>query len=99
MEEESLVGAVKPETDRLFHDLLYRPLDNPLVGRLLGAFWQVYHQLSDELGTPDESPEQVARKHRDIYEAVIAEDREAVAVAMSAHFAGIRTRLARLRNG
>jgi DNA-binding FadR family transcriptional regulator len=99
MEEESLVGAVKPETDRLFHDLLYRPLGNPLVGRLLGAFWQVYYQLSDELGTPDEAPEQVARKHRDIYEAVIAEDREAVAAAMSAHFAGIRTRLARLRSG
>lgn len=86
MEEESLVGAVKPETDRLFHDLLYRPLGNPLVGLLLGAFWQVYYQLSDELGTPDEAPEQVARKHRDIYEAVIAQDREAVAAAMSAHF-------------
>ncbi|MFB9837235.1 FadR/GntR family transcriptional regulator [Actinoallomurus acaciae] len=99
MEEESLVGAVAPETDRLFHDLLYRPLGNPLVGRLLGAFWQVYHQLSEELGTPDETPAQVARKHRDIYEAVIAEDRTAVAAAMSAHFAGIRTRLARLRSG
>jgi DNA-binding FadR family transcriptional regulator len=97
MEAEALVGAVSPETDRLFHDVLYRPLGNPLVGRLLGAFWQVYYQLSDDLGTPDESPASVARKHRDIYTAVINEDREAVEVAMGAHFAGIRTRLARLR--
>lgn len=99
MEAEALVGAVSPETDRLFHDLLYRPLGNPLVGRLLGAFWQVYHQLSDDLGTPDESPAYVARKHRDIYTAVITEDRAAVEAAMGAHFAGIRARLARLRSG
>ncbi|WP_433463377.1 FadR/GntR family transcriptional regulator [Spirillospora sp. CA-128828] len=97
MEAEALVGAVAPETDRRFHDLLYRPLGNPLVGRLLGAFWQVYYQLSDDLGTPDESPEYVARKHRDIYTAVIEQDRAAVEAAMSAHFAGIRTRLDRLR--
>jgi len=99
MEAESLVGAVSPETDRLFHNLLYRPLGNPLVDRLLGAFWEVYYQLSDELGSPDESPDYVARKHRDIYTAVLNEDREAVEVAMRAHFAGIRARLARLRNG
>ncbi|MCO5967441.1 FadR/GntR family transcriptional regulator [Actinoallomurus soli] len=98
MEAEALVGAVSPEADRLFHDALYRPLGNPLVGRLLGAFWQVFHQLRDELGTPDETPEYVARKHRDIYAAVIAEDRDAVETAMVAHFAGIRTRLARLRD-
>ncbi|MCO5997318.1 FadR/GntR family transcriptional regulator [Actinoallomurus rhizosphaericola] len=98
MEAEALVGAVSPETDRLFHDALHRPLGNPLVGRLLGAFWQVFHQLRDELGTPDETPEYVARKHRDIYAAVIAEDRDAVEAAMVAHFAGIRTRLARLRD-
>ncbi|MDN3358700.1 FadR/GntR family transcriptional regulator [Actinomadura sp. DC4] len=97
MEAEALVGAVSPETDRLFHDLLYRPLGNPLVGQLLGAFWQVYHQLSDDLGTPDESPAYVARKHRDIYAAVVTGDRAAVEAAMRAHFAGIHARLARLR--
>src|SRR5687768_10636000 len=50
MEAESRVGPVSPETDKLFHDVLYRPLGNPLVGRLLGAFWDVYHQLRDTLG-------------------------------------------------
>jgi DNA-binding FadR family transcriptional regulator len=96
MEAEALVGAISPETDRLFHDLLYQPLKNPLVGQLLGAFWQVYHQLRDDLGTPDEAPADVARKHRDIYTAVITGNRPAAATAMRAHFDGVRARLARL---
>ncbi|WP_113703076.1 FadR/GntR family transcriptional regulator [Nonomuraea lactucae] len=96
MEAEAEVGQVSPETDRLFHDLLYRPLGNPLVGQLLGAFWDVYHQLRDQLGAPDESPEDVARRHRDIYAAVTAGDRAAAADAVIAHFEGVRNRLARL---
>ncbi|MCW2915566.1 MAG: Transcriptional regulator, GntR family [Actinomycetia bacterium] len=96
MEAEALVGAIPPETDRLFHDLLYKPLGNPLVGQLLGAFWEVYHQLRDDLGTPDEAPADVARKHRDIYTAVITGHRAAAETAMRAHFAGVRSRLARL---
>ncbi|MFG2053423.1 FadR/GntR family transcriptional regulator [Micromonospora sp. NPDC048930] len=96
MESEARVGPVSPETDRLFHDVLYRPLGNPLVGRLLGAFWEVYHQLSDDLGPPDETPADVARKHRDIYTAVITGDRASAATAMRAHFDGVRARLARL---
>jgi DNA-binding FadR family transcriptional regulator len=96
MEAEAQVGAISPETDRRFHDVLYRPLANPLVGQLLGAFWEVYHQLRDDLGTPDESPADVARKHRDIYVAVLAGDRTAAAAAMRAHFDGVRSRLARL---
>ncbi|MEV0810563.1 FadR/GntR family transcriptional regulator [Micromonospora sp. NPDC050200] len=96
MEAEALVGPVSPETDRRFHDVLYHPLGNPLVGSLLGAFWEVYHQLSDDLGPPDETPADVARKHRDIYTAVITGDRALAATAMRAHFDGVRARLARL---
>jgi DNA-binding FadR family transcriptional regulator len=98
MEAEARVGVVPPETDRLFHDVLYRPLGNPLVGQLLGAFWDVYHQLRDELGEPDESPEDLARRHRDIHNAVIAGDRAAATAAMRAHFAGVRARLARIQD-
>jgi DNA-binding FadR family transcriptional regulator len=96
IEAEAKVGIVSPETDRHFHDVLYRPLGNPLVSQLLGAFWDVYHQLRDEIGEPDETPADVARRHRDIYAAVCAGDRAAAALAMYAHFAGVRARLARL---
>ncbi|WP_426504868.1 FadR/GntR family transcriptional regulator [Dactylosporangium sp. McL0621] len=97
MEAEAEAGMVSPETDKRFHDVLYHPLDNPLVGQLLGAFWDVYHQLREDLGEPDEPPHDVARKHRDIRNAVAAGDRAAAATAMRAHFAGVRARLARLR--
>ncbi len=97
MEEEALTGPVVPETDRLFHDLLYQPLENPLVGQLLGAFWEVYDQLRHDLDTPDETPEDVARKHRDIYTAIVNGDRAGADTAMRFHFDGVRSRLARLR--
>ncbi|HCT79419.1 MAG TPA: GntR family transcriptional regulator [Micromonosporaceae bacterium] len=95
MEAEALVGEVSPETDRLFHDVLYRPLGNPLVGQLLGAFWDVYQQLQDDLGASDETPADVARIHRAIYAAVVSADRPAATIAIRAHFDGVRARLAR----
>lgn len=97
MDAEAAVGEVSPETDRLFHDVLYRPLRNPLVGQLLGAFWDLDHLLRDDLGGPDEPPADVARKHRDIHAAVTAGDRDAAVAAMRAHFEEVRARLDRLR--
>jgi DNA-binding FadR family transcriptional regulator len=97
MEAEALAGPVSPETDRLFHDLLYRPLGNPLVSQLLGAFWDVYYQLRDRLGAPDEPPGDVVKRHRDIYTAVLAGDRAAAVAAVHAHFLGVRNRVARIR--
>ncbi|MEV4893914.1 FadR/GntR family transcriptional regulator [Nonomuraea sp. NPDC055795] len=96
MEDEAERGGVSPEIDRLFHDVLYRPLGNPLVSQLLGAFWDVYHQLRDQIGAPDESPADVARRHRDIYAAVTAGDKSAAIAAVRAHFEGVRNRVARL---
>jgi DNA-binding FadR family transcriptional regulator len=95
MEAEAAAGGVTPETDRLFHEVLYRPLGNPLVGQLLGAFWDLDHLLRDDLGRPDETPADVARKHRAIYAAVTAGDRVAAVAAMYAHFHEVRARLAR----
>lgn len=97
MEAEAAAGGVSPETDRLFHDVLYRPLGNPLVGQLLGAFWDLDHLLRDDLGRPDETPADVARKHREIYTAVTAGDRAAAVTAVYAHFEEVRARLARLQ--
>ncbi|WP_336206105.1 FadR/GntR family transcriptional regulator [Nonomuraea sp. LPB2021202275-12-8] len=97
MEAEASVGEISPEIDRLFHDLLYRPLGNSVVSQLLGAFWDVYHQLRDHLGAPDETPGDVARRHRDIYAAVLAADKAQAVAAVYAHFDGVRNRLARLR--
>ena len=96
MEREAARGPVPPETDRRFHEVLYGPMNNPLIGQLLGAFWDVYFQLQGSLGTPDETPEDVTRRHRDIYLAVVQRDKAAARAAMTAHFDGVRSRLARL---
>ncbi|PZG00022.1 FadR/GntR family transcriptional regulator [Micromonospora deserti] len=97
MDAEARLGAVSPETDRRFHDVLYLPLRNPLVGQLLGAFWDVYHQLRLDLGAPTEPPREVVRRHRVIHNAVAAGDKQAAVTAVQAHFDGVRGRLARLR--
>lgn len=86
--------GVSPDTDRLFHELLYQPLANPIVDQLLSAFWEVYHGLQDVLPAPQESPQSVLERHRDIYSAVAASNRQAASDAMRAHFDGIRARIA-----
>lgn len=93
MEAEADAGQVTPETDRLFHELLYRPLANPIVNQLLGAFWDVYRTLQHDLAPVVQEAHDVAERHRDIYEALRAGDRSAAAAAMAAHFRGIRDRL------
>lgn len=95
MEAEAAAGEVSAATDRLFHDVLYRPLGSTLVRQLLGAFWDAYQEVQDEIGPPDETPAQMAQLHRDIYEAILGRDQTAVVTAMTAHFAGVRRRLDR----
>ncbi|QKG21030.1 FadR/GntR family transcriptional regulator [Actinomadura verrucosospora] len=93
MDAEAAAGQVTPETDRLFHELLYRPLANPIVNQLLGAFWDVYRTLQHDLAPVRQEAADVAQRHRDIYEALVSGDRSAAATAMAAHFRGIRERL------
>jgi DNA-binding FadR family transcriptional regulator len=93
MEAEARAGGVSPETDKRFHELLYEPLDNPLVIQLLAAFWDVYHALHDDIGEADETPGEIAARHRRVYDAVRAGDVEESIAALTEHFSGIRRRL------
>lgn len=96
MDAEAAAGFVTPDADRTFHDVLYRPLDNPLVNQLLGAFWHIHHELQHELGPVNEPARSVAGRHREIYQAVLDRDTPAAVAAMGRHFEGIRTRLERV---
>ncbi|MEU4626315.1 FCD domain-containing protein [Actinoplanes sp. NPDC023801] len=93
MEAEARAGGVSPDTDKRFHELLYEPLDNPLVTQLLSAFWDVYHALHTELDDADETPIEIAARHRRVYDAVCAGDVEKSVAALTEHFSGIRRRL------
>jgi DNA-binding FadR family transcriptional regulator len=93
MAAEATAGRISPAVDRLFHEVLFRPLGNTLVSRLLGAFWDTYHQIEHELAPPQEPPMVILEQHRAIYQAIRAADPAATATAMAAHFAGVRHRL------
>ncbi|MDQ2844991.1 MAG: FCD domain-containing protein [Actinomycetota bacterium] len=95
MDAEAGSGIIPPAVDRRFHEILYRPLNNPLIGPLLGAFWDVYQQLQGQLADSDETAVETAGHHRDIYQAVIDGSPPAAATAMTAHFAGVHSRLAK----
>ncbi|WP_309238477.1 FadR/GntR family transcriptional regulator [Actinoplanes aureus] len=99
MEAEARAGAVSAETDKRFHELLYQPLGNPLVIQLLAAFWDVYHALHAELDEADETPAEIAARHRRVYDAVRAGDVEESIAALNEHFSGIRRRLSRPEDG
>jgi len=93
MEARAERGELFPAEDRAFHEALYRPLGNALLTQLLGAFWEVFAAVRDEL--PGEGPlsRETAAGHRRIVEALAAGDGPAAAAAMTAHFAGIHQRL------
>lgn len=93
MKHESLVGPIQIDTDRQFHEGLYRSLANPLLGPMLRAFWGV---LSDARGIYAESdvvPADTVQRHEKIYQAVERGDLTQALVAMTEHFAGVRSRL------
>ncbi|MFC7531509.1 FadR/GntR family transcriptional regulator [Actinoplanes sp. GCM10030250] len=93
MEAEARAGGVSTATDKRFHELLYEPLGNPLVTQLLSAFWDVYHALHAELDEADESPAEIAARHRRVFDAVRAGDVNESITALTEHFSGIRRRL------
>ena len=95
---ESLAGSGEHfvEADADFHRRLFEPLDNGLLISLLGVFWTVYRRIHIELGgTGAVDPVAEAARHRGIYEAVAAGDKMLAAGRLSAHFDGIRRRIAR----
>jgi DNA-binding FadR family transcriptional regulator len=93
MKREALRGPVEPETDRLFHEVLYQSLDNPLLGPLLGAFWNVSNEAHGIYAKSREKPNDTVRRHEAIYRAVKSADLPRALKAMTEHFDGVRVRL------
>jgi DNA-binding FadR family transcriptional regulator len=86
-------GAVHTETDRAFHATLYRCLRNPLLGEVLEAFWDAFHNVRKDLVDLPQDPEVTCRQHREILDAVRSGDTLRAERAIREHFGNIRTRL------
>ncbi|MFG2647193.1 FadR/GntR family transcriptional regulator [Streptomyces sp. NPDC048436] len=86
-------GAVHTETDRAFHATLYRCLRNPLLGEVLEAFWDAFHNVRMDLVDVPQDPKVTCRQHREILDAVRSGDTLRAERAIREHFGNIRTRL------
>ncbi|WP_181419692.1 FadR/GntR family transcriptional regulator [Arthrobacter psychrolactophilus] len=96
MEAAAAHGEKSTSLDSEFHHALYVSLGNPIVTKLLNAFWTIFNSLADTLRPTTETPMDIALKHREILEAVKEGNRERAAAAMTDHFADIHHRLARV---
>ncbi|GCE46027.1 DNA-binding FadR family transcriptional regulator [Thermosporothrix hazakensis] len=99
MEARATRGELFPEEDRAFHEVLYRPLGNTLIVKLLQAFWDIFHVVRSELPGLSEHPLATVEAHRRILDALAAGDGSAAAAAMVEHFDGIHRRLAHTQVG
>lgn len=88
-------GEAGDDADRAFHEHLFAPLGNQLMSQLLRVFWDVYHDLSQDLEPADLDPAGIAADHQAIYDAIAAHDSVAAVAAVHEHFTGIRERIRR----
>ncbi|MBZ4319288.1 FadR/GntR family transcriptional regulator [Streptomyces huiliensis] len=93
MEDETVAGPVRTETDRAFHAALRRGLDNPLLDTVPEAYWAAFHRVRSGLAPAADDPRTVCARHRAIVAAVRAGDAERTEEAIRDHFCDVRTRL------
>jgi DNA-binding FadR family transcriptional regulator len=93
MQDLAAAGESINDTDRAFHLLLYKALNNSLVNSLIEMFWDLYLQL-DNTTIPPDGGVQHAKKHLAIVDAIVAGDPATAMQRMQEHFDEVRARLA-----
>ncbi|MFJ8794045.1 FadR/GntR family transcriptional regulator [Streptomyces sp. NPDC102462] len=93
MEQRAAQGAGLAETDRAFHAMLYRGLDNALLSEVLEAFWDAFDRVQRDLVELPQDPRVTGRRHREILDAVRSGDSIRAEEAIRDHFGHIRARL------
>jgi DNA-binding FadR family transcriptional regulator len=81
--------------DRAFHALLVEPIGNELISQLSSAFWDIYAIVAPHLDMLTiEDERRTVDVHRRIVAAARAGDAAQFAVAVAAHYAPVRRRMA-----
>jgi DNA-binding FadR family transcriptional regulator len=97
---EAVVEAMRTgdlaAADRRFHERLYADVDNALATQLISLFWDIYHQVANELEPPPVDRSQVAGNHQRVVDALRSRDGERARLLLRSHFADLRERVARL---
>lgn len=90
-------GETFAPEDREFHALLFEPLDNTILTRLLDIFWQTFNRASRLSPIWDADPVWTYQAHKAIVDAIIADDPPRARDALDEHYAGLEGRLARIQ--
>ena len=87
-------GGYDPLLDRRFHQCLYSGLDNPLLSKIAGLFWDTLHRA---LGAAEfshvEDPVETVELHRNMLDAIRLQDATAMRSAIDTHYPGIWSHL------
>ena len=94
-EAKALAGEDVSTDDRSFHHLLYAPLNNESLIRLIDIFWVIYHALATQAIGIDHDPSATVRMHRELLAAVRTRDVSLASQSMRDHFRSLETRMAR----
>jgi DNA-binding FadR family transcriptional regulator len=92
MRELAEQGKPFPEQDRQFHRLLFADLGNEMLLQLFDLFWLAFHHAAPPVR--GRTPLEAYRAHADILDAVLTGDPERARSAVTAHYAGIESRVA-----
>jgi len=95
MAERANRGENFADDDRRFHQVLFEPLGNQTLLKLLDVFWLTYREASrhTDMRNPDLIP--TYNDHAAIYEAVAEGDVAEARAALDRHYAGLVGRLVR----
>ncbi len=86
-------GAYSAAEDRSFHRTLYGNLDNPLLARIVDAFWVVYSLALERVPVAGErDPIETYRRHERIAAALLRGDAAAMREAIMEHYAAAERR-------
>lgn len=96
MREAAERGSYSADEDRVFHQILYENVDNPILSRIVDIFWVVFHQAQAHASIPGPvDPTDTYQRHVDIVDALQNRDVDALRTAMARHYHGIRARVQR----
>lgn len=94
-EAKAARGEDVSSDDRSFHRMLYTPLSNESLIRLIDIFWVIYHGLAVQAIGIDHDPLTTVKAHRELLDAIRARDVALATQRMRDHFRNLEARMTR----
>jgi DNA-binding FadR family transcriptional regulator len=92
-------GQYSASDDRLFHQILYENVDNPVLIQILDVFWVVFRHAQTEADLPDvRDPLHTFQIHEQLVEAMECRDAARMRELMVEHREGIETRIRQMHS-